>query len=57
MGDTIEDMDIEIEEKDNKKDFVENKIRLPDCKVIEEMNRLGLNKVSSKEKEIGLWIE
>ena len=49
MGDTIEDMDIEIEQKD-KIEFLENKIGLPDCKVIEEMNRLGLNKISSKRK-------
>ena len=40
MGDTIEDMDIEIEQKDNKIEPLENKIGLPDCKVIEEMNRI-----------------
>ena len=40
-GDTIEDMDIEIEQKVSKIEFLENKIGLPDCKVIEEMNRLG----------------
>ena len=39
MGDFIEDMDIEIEQKD-KIEFLENKIGLPDCKVIEEMKRL-----------------
>ena len=43
MGGTIEDMDIEIEQKDNKTDFLENKIGLADYKVIEEMNWLGLN--------------
>ena len=40
MGNFIEDMDIEIEQKDNKIDFLENKIRLPDSKSIEEMNKL-----------------
>ena len=49
MGDTIEDMDIEKEQKD-KIEFLENKIGLPDRKVIEEMNKLGLNKISSKRK-------
>ena len=43
MGDTIEDMDIEIEQK-------VNKIGLTDSKVIEEMDRLGLNKISSRRK-------
>ena len=43
-------MDIEIKQKDIKIEFLENKIGLPDTKVIEEMNRLGLNKISSKRK-------
>ena len=43
-------MDIEIEQKDNKISFLENKIGITDDKVIEEMNRLDLNKVSDKEK-------
>ena len=51
MGETIEDMDIEIEQKDSKIEFLENKIGLPDTKVNEEMNRLGLNKISSERKE------
>ena len=50
MSDTIGNMDTEIEQKDNKIDFSENKIGLPDCKVIEEMNKLGINKISSKRK-------
>ena len=50
MGDTIEDMDIEIEQKDNKVGFSEIKIGLPDCKFIEQINGLGLNKISSKRK-------
>ena len=49
-GDTINDMDIELEEKDNKKSFLENKIGVTDDRVIEEMNRLDLNKISDKEK-------
>ena len=55
MGDIIEDVDIEIEQKDNKLEVLENKIALPGCKKFEESNRLGLNKTSSKEKVIGLW--
>ena len=50
MGDTINDMDIEIEQKDNKISFLENKIGVTDDKVIDEMNRLDLNKISNKEK-------
>ena len=53
MGDTIEDMDIETEQKDIKIEILETKMGLPDCKVTEEMNKLGLNKMSSKEKPIG----
>ena len=52
LGDTFEGMDIERERKENKIEFLENKRGLPDCKVIEEMNRLGLNKIHLKEKEI-----
>ena len=50
MGDFIEDMDIEIEQKDNKIKFLENKTGLPHCKVIEERNRLELGKIKSKTK-------
>ena len=50
MGDTINDMDIEIEQKDNKISFLENKIGVTDDKVVEEMNRLDLNKLTDKEK-------
>ena len=45
MGETISDMDMEIEQKDNKIQFLEDKIGIPDSKVIEEMNRLDLNKI------------
>ena len=50
MGDTIEDRDIKKEQKGNKKEILEKKITFFDCKVIEEMDRLGLNKLSSKRK-------
>ena len=50
MGDTIDDMDIEIEQKDNKISFLENKIGVADDEIVEEMNRLYLNKISDKEK-------
>ena len=50
MGDTIEDMGLETQQKDNKKELFENKIGFSDCKVFEEMNRLGQNKISSKRK-------
>ena len=50
MGDTINDMDIELEEKDNKISFLENKIGVSDNKIIDEMNRLDLNKITDKEK-------
>ena len=52
MGDTINDMDIEIEQKENKISFLENKIGVTDDKVIEEMKRLDLKKISNKEKNI-----
>ena len=50
MGETISDMDIEIEQKDKKIQFLEDKIGMPDSKVMEEITRLDLNKISSKEK-------
>ena len=49
MGDNINDMDVEIEQKDNKISFPKNKIRVTDKIIIEEMNRLGLNKISDKK--------
>ena len=45
MGDTFSDMDIEIEQKDSKISFLENKIGIPDSKIIDEMNKLDLNKL------------
>ena len=50
MGETISDIDVEMEQKDNKIQFLEDKIGLPDSEVIEEMNRLDSNKKSCKEK-------
>ena len=50
MGDTINDMDVEIEQKDNKISFLENKIGITDDQIVEEMNRLDLNKITKKEK-------
>ena len=52
MGDTINDMDVEIEQKDNKISFLENKIGVTDDKIVEEMKRLDINK-----KIIGLCID
>ena len=43
-------MDIEIRKKDNKIEFLVKKIGLADCQAIEEMNRLGLNKIPFKRK-------
>ena len=50
MGETGSDMDIEIEQKDNKKQLSEDKIGIPDTKLTEEMNRLDLNEISSEEE-------
>ena len=54
MGETISDMDKELEQKDNKIQVFEDKVGTPDSIVIEKMNRLDLNKISSKEKMIRL---
>ena len=50
MGETISDMDIELEQKDNKIQFLEDKIGIPDFKNVDEMNKLDLNKTSSKDE-------
>ena len=50
MGDTIEGMDTEMEQKDNKTDFLEIKKALPDSQNIDEMNKLRLNKNSSERR-------
>ena len=41
MGDTFEDLDIEMEHKDNEIEYLKKELGLPHCKVIEEMNKLG----------------
>ena len=51
MGETISDMDIEIEQKDNKIQVLEDKIGKPDIKILEEMKSLDLNKLSSKKND------
>ena len=50
LVETISDIDIEIEQKDNKIHFLENKRGIPDSKDIEEMNRLDLIKYQTKKK-------
>ena len=50
MGDTIEDMDFEIERKDKKIEVSDSKMKLPDSKIVEETNKLGLKKISSNRK-------
>ena len=49
QGETISDIDIELKQKDNKIHFLEEEIEIPDSKVIEEMNGLDINKISSKK--------
>ena len=53
---TIEDMDREIEQKDQAINFLEKwllkKLPVLDSKFIEKVNRLGLNKKSSKVKGV-----
>ena len=56
MGDTKSDMDIEVEQKENKINFLADKIEIPDSKVVEEINRLDLKDISSKGKSDRLII-
>ena len=49
MRETISEMDIDLEQKDNKVQILEDKVGIPDSKVIERKNRLDLNKRSSKK--------
>ena len=49
MGETISDKDKELQQKDNKKQFSDDKKGIPDSKVIEEMNRLDLNKYQANK--------
>ena len=50
MEDTIEDKDVEIEQKDNKTEFLEKEIGLPVSKVFEEMKKQGLANIPTKKK-------
>ena len=50
MGDTVEDMDIKLEQKDNKDEILENEIGLTDSKIIEQITKLGLKNFHLKEK-------
>ena len=50
MGETISDMHIELEQKDNKIHILEEKVGIPDSLIVEEMNRSDLNKVSREDK-------
>ena len=50
MGETTTDMDREIETIRQKYTIFEDKKGIPDSKFVEEMNKLYLNKISSREK-------
>ena len=50
MDGTISEMEIEIEQKDNNIKFLEDKIGIPDSKIVEEINRMDLCKISSRDK-------
>ena len=52
MDKTISDMDIEVEQKDNKTQFLEDEIGKPDSKVVGEMNRLDLYILSKKGDKV-----
>ena len=54
MGETISDMDKELEQKDNTLQLLEDKIGIPHSKIVEDMKRLHLNILSSKINVIGL---
>ena len=43
-------MSIELEQKNNKIQFLEDKLGMPDSKIVEEMHKLSLNKISRKDK-------
>ena len=50
MGETISDLDIELEQKKNKLHFLKDKMGIPDSRVIDGMNGFDLCKISSEEK-------
>ena len=47
-------MDKELEQKDDKLQFFDDKIGTPDSEVVEEMNRLDIKKYQVEKKMIGL---
>ena len=50
MDETKTDMDVETEQKDNKKQFLEDKMGIPDFKGVDEMKILDLGKISSRKQ-------
>ena len=50
IRETISDTYMELEQKDNRIQILEDETGIPVSKVIEETNRLDSNKTSSKEK-------
>ena len=50
MGETIGDMDLELEQKDKNLSILENKIGCANDKVVEKLKKLDLNKISNQEK-------
>ena len=50
MGETISDIDVELQRKYKKIQFLEDKIGTPDSEIVEEMNRLDSNEISSQDK-------
>lgn len=51
MGDTIADMDEEIEIKDNKINYLENKIGMTDKEVVKEMKNKGIKLTEDKSRK------
>ena len=50
MGESISHFVIKLNQKDTKIQILEDKIGRPHSKNVETMNRLDLNKISSKDK-------
>ena len=46
-----------MSKKHNEIELFEKKIELPDCEVFEEMNKLALNKISSKWKDDRIMVK
>ena len=43
-------MDIQLEQKDNKRQFLDDETGMPDSKIVDKMKRLHLNKITSKNE-------